>query len=120
MTPITITKITIGIVASLTGVVAYDDLTLTSTEVQQVREMVDFTPNEDLIYKTILLDKKNVEFDLSKITKKEVDEMLMGTMLKLGIKQQDLIDKIMKGESINFDEEIYNNSKEKTSLIRSI
>ena len=112
-------KITIGIIATtLIGGVAYDDLTLTSTEVQEIREMVDFTANEDLIYKTILLDKKKVEFDLSVISKKEVDDILMGTMTKLGIKQQDLIDKIMRGEDINFDKEISKKSKSLTSIIR--
>lgn len=120
MTPITITKITIGIVASLTGVVAYDDLTLTSTEVQQVREMVDFTPNEDLIYKTILLDKKNVEFDLSKITKKEVDDMLLSVMLKLGDTREDIMKEAMKEGRVNFDKRIKDKSKEKTSILRII
>ncbi len=114
-------KITIGIVASvISAPFAFDDLVLTDNEIQEVREEVNFTPTEDLIFKTILLDKKQVEFDLTKITKKEVDDILMGTMTKLGIKQQDLMDKIMKGEKINFDYEIKKKSREKTSIIREI
>jgi len=120
---ITKTKIltTVGIVASSVIVpVTFDNLVLTDTEIQTIREEIDFTPDEDLIYKTILLDKKMVQFDLTKMTKKEVDDILMGTMLKLGIKKQDLIDKVMKGDKINFDYEIKKKSKEKTSIIREI
>ena len=120
---ITKTKIltTVGIVASSVIVpVTFDNLVLTDTEIQTIREEIDFTPDEDLIYKTILLDKKMVQFDLTKMTKKEVDDILMGTMLKLGIKKQDLIDKVMKGDKINFDDEIKKKSKEKTSIIREI
>ena len=113
--------ITIGILATLTASsLVYDDFVLTDAEIQEVRDTTDFTPNEDFIFKVILLDKKNVEFDLSKITKKQVDDILMGTMLKLGIKQQDLIDKVMRGENINFDREIAKRIRKKTSLIRSI
>jgi len=111
--------ITIGIAISLIATpIVYDNLILTDTEIQDVRDMAPFTSDEDFVYKTILLDKKKVEFDLSKISKKEVDDILLGTMLKLGIKQQDLIDKIMKGKQINFDEEIKKKSKEKTSFIK--
>jgi len=111
--------ITIGIAISLIATpIVYDNLILTDTEIQDVRDMAPFTSDEDFVYKTILLDKKKVEFDLSKISKKEVDDILLGTMLKLGIKQQDLIDKIMKGKQINFDEEIKKKSKEITSFIK--
>ena len=111
----------IGIIASLVAVpITYDSVVLTDTEIQTIREETAFTSQEDSIYKTILLDKKKVEFDLTKMTKKEVDDILMGTMLKLGIKQQDLIDKVMKGKQINFDDEIKKKSKEKTSIIREI
>jgi len=65
--------------------ITYDSVVLTDTEIQTIREETAFTSQEDSIYKTILLDKKKVEFDLTKMTKKEVDDILMGTMLKLGI-----------------------------------
>jgi len=120
---ITKTKIltTVGIVASSVIVpVTFDNLVLTDTEIQTIREEIDFTPDEDFVFKVILLDKKKVQFDLTKMTKKEVDDILMGTMLKLGIKKQDLIDKVMKGDKINFDYEIKKKSKEKTSIIREI
>ena len=111
----------IGIIASLVAVpITYDSVVLTDTEIQEVRSKTAFTSQEDSIYKTILLDKKKVEFDLTKMTKKEVDDILMGTMLKLGIKQQDLIDKVTKGKKINFDDEIKKKSKEKTSFISEI
>ena len=111
----------VGIIASLVAVpITYDSVVLTDNEIQIVREEIDFTVNEDLIYKTILLDKQQVQFDLTKMTKKEVDDILMGTMLKLGIKQQDLIDKVTKGKKINFDDEIKKKSKEKTSFISEI
>ena len=120
---ITKTKIltTVGIVASSVIVpVTFDNLVLTDTEIQTIREEIDFTPDEDFVFKVILLDKKKVQFDLTKISKQEVDNILMGTMLKLGIKKQDLIDKVMKGDKINFDYEIKKKSKEKTSIIREI
>ena len=101
---ITKTKIltTVGIVASSVIVpVTFDNLVLTDTEIQTIREEIDFTPDEDFVFKVILLDHKQVQFDLTKMTKKEVDDILLGTMLKLGIKQQDLIDKVMKGDKIN-------------------
>ena len=111
----------IGIIASLVAVpITYDSVVLTDTEIQEVRSKTAFTSQEDFIYKTILLDHKQVQFDLTKMTKKEVDDILMGTMLKLGIKKQDLIDKVMKGDKINFDYEIKKKSKEKTSIIREI
>jgi len=111
----------IGIIASLAITpVAFDEFVLTDKEVQIVRDTTAFTAQEDTVYKTILLDKKVVQFDLTKITKKEADDILMGTMIKLGIKQQDLIDKVMKGKQINFDDEIKKKSKEKTSIIREI
>ena len=111
----------IGIIASLVAVpITYDSVVLTDTEIQEVRSKTAFTSQEDFIYKTILLDKKKVQFDLTKMTKKEVDDILMGTMLKLGIKQQDLIDKVTKGKKINFDDEIKKKSKEKTSFISEI
>ncbi|GEM_PF-7026904 len=111
----------IGIIASLVAVpITYDSVVLTDTEIQTIREETAFTSQEDSIYKTILLDKKKVEFDLTKMTKKEVDDILMGTMLKLGIKQQDLMDKVTKGKKINFDDEIKKKSKEKTSIISEI
>ena len=111
----------IGIIASLVAVpITYDSVVLTDTEIQEVRSKTAFTSQEDSIYKTILLDKKKVEFDLTKMTKKEVDDILMGTMLKLGIKQQDLIDKVTKGKKINFEDEIKKKSKEKTSFISEI
>ena len=111
----------VGIIASLVAVpITYDSVVLTDTEIQTIREETAFTSQEDSIYKTILLDKKKVEFDLTKMTKKEVDDILMGTMLKLGIKQQDLIDKVTKGKKINFDDEIKKKSKEKTSFISEI
>jgi len=110
---------TIGITASIIATpVAVDRLVLTDTEIQTIRDTTEFTADEDLIFKTILLDKKSVQFDLSKITKKEVDNILMGTLIKLGIKQQDLMDKVMKGEKINFDKEIKDKSKSLTSFIR--
>jgi len=114
-----ITAIGIAISLAITPVI-YDNLTLTDTEIQEVRSKTAFTSQEDFIYKTILLDHKQVQFDLTKMTKKEVDDILMGTMLKLGIKKQDLIDKVMKGDKINFDYEIKKKSKEKTSIIREI
>jgi len=120
---ITKTKIlpTIGIAISLIVTpIAFDNLVLTDTEIQTIREEIDFTPDEDFVFKVILLDKKKVQFDLTKISKQEVDNILMGTMLKLGIKKQDLIDKVMKGDKINFDYEIKKKSKEKTSIIREI
>ena len=120
---ITKTKIlpTIGIAISLIVTpIAFDNLVLTDTEIQTIREEIDFTPDEDFVFKVILLDKKKVQFDLTKISKQEVDNILMGTMLKLGIKKQDLIDKLMKGKQINFDEEIKKKSKEKTSFIKNI
>ena len=111
----------IGIIASLVAVpITYDSVVLTDTEIQTIREETAFTSQEDFIYKTILLDHKQVQFDLTKMTKKEVDDILMGTMLKLGIKQQDLMDKVMKGKKINFDDEIKKKSKEKTSIISEI
>ena len=111
----------IGIIASLVAVpITYDSVVLTDTEIQEVRSKTAFTSQEDFIYKTILLDKKKVQFDLTKMTKKEVDDILMGTMLKLGIKQQDLMDKVTKGKKINFDDEIKKKSKEKTSIISKI
>ena len=111
----------IGIIASLVAVpITYDSVVLTDTEIQEVRSKTAFTSQEDFIYKTILLDKKKAEFDLTKMTKKEVDDILMGTMLKLGIKQQDLMDKVTKGKKINFDDEIKKKSKEKTSFISEI
>ena len=111
----------IGIIASLVAVpITYDSVVLTDTEIQEVRSKTAFTSQEDSIYKTILLDKKKVEFDLTKMTKKEVDDILMGTMLKLGIKQQDLMDKVTKGKKINFDDEIKKKSKEKTSIISKL
>ena len=114
-----ITAIGIAISLAITPVI-YDNLTLTDTEIQEVRSKTAFTSQEDFIYKTILLDKKKVQFDLTKMTKKEVDDILMGTMLKLGIKQQDLMDKVTKGKKINFDDEIKKKSKEKTSIISKI
>ena len=112
---------TIGIALSLISApVAYDSLTLTDKEINQVREEVNFTPDEDLIYKTILLDKKNIEFDLSVISKQEVDNLLMGTLLKLGISQEDLMERLTKGEQISFDKEIKKKSKKKTSVIRNL
>ena len=111
----------VGIIASLVAVpITYDSVVLTDTEIQEVRSKTAFTSQEDFIYKTILLDKKKAEFDLTKMTKKEVDDILMGTMLKLGIKQQDLMDKVTKGKKINFDDEIKKKSKEKTSFISEI
>ena len=111
----------VGIIASLVAVpITYDSVVLTDTEIQEVRSKTAFTSQEDFIYKTILLDKKKVQFDLTKMTKKEVDDILMGTMLKLGIKQQDLMDKVTKGKKINFDDEIKKKSKEKTSFISKI
>ena len=110
---------TIGITASIIATpVAVDRLVLTDTEIQEVRSKTAFTSQEDFIYKTILLDHKQVQFDLTKMTKKEVDNILMGTLIKLGIKQQDLMDKVMKGEKINFDKEIKDKSKSLTSFIR--
>ena len=76
---------------------------LTAKEVDDVKKMVNFTADEDLVYTTILKDKKEVEFDLSKISKKEVDNILMGIMIKLGATEEELFEKIKKGEKINFD-----------------
>jgi len=51
--------------------ITYDSVVLTDTEIQTIREETAFTSQEDFIYKTILLDHKKVQFDLTKMTKKK-------------------------------------------------
>lgn len=84
---------------------------LTIEQADKVLNEIQFTKDEEKVYKKIFKDKKKIKFDLSIMSVEEAENILLGILLKLGDNEKDITRELIEKGKIDFDKRVINLSK---------
>lgn len=95
-------KIIIIILGLVVGSISVDAMILSSNEIQDIRDTVDFTVQEDLVYKANIQDKMDYNFVYEKDIDYEVEiekihQLYRNIFIKLGDTEEQILEDLKKG-----------------------